>query len=169
MPLLPRGPCLRCFLSSSPTETCSTAGVLNTTTSLVAAYQTAIVLKMIVNGEENVDANELLHINAWENILRKIKVNPKKNCPVCQGKDDPLLQEEEIKSISFCSKARFQITGKEKDFTKIQQQWEKVGEVSNDGETISFHNIVLFKDGRALIKANSEEEARAVYDQYIGN
>ena len=38
-----------------------------------------------------------------------------------------------------------------------------------DGTALQFKNILLFADGRALIKAGSEEEAQAIYSKYVGN
>src|SRR3989344_4222635 len=37
-----------------------------------------------------------------------------------------------------------------------------------DGTALQFKNILLFADGRALIKAGSEEEAQAIYSKYVG-
>ena len=69
----------------------------------------------------------------------------------------------------FCSTGRYQIDGKVKDFKEIEQRWQKVGKVFCDEETLSFKNILLFKDGRALIKARSEAEAHTIYDRWVGN
>lgn len=180
MPIFPKGPCLRCFISTPPIETCATTGVLNTITSVIAAYQTTLALKMILQSQndfakipskrnEAAPEGELLKINVWKQTFRKIKIKKRKDCPVCLGKEDPLIDKNNIKPISFCSAGRYQIIGQEKNWRKLQKLWKKNGLVFNDGETLSFREIILFKDGRALIKANSEAEAQAIYDQWVGN
>lgn len=180
MPIFPKGPCLRCFISTPPIETCATTGVLNTITSVMAAYQATLALKMIMQSPEDsakisskqnkaAPEGELLKINVWTQTFMKLKIKKRKDCPVCLGKEDPLIDKNNIKPISFCSTGRYQIIGKKKDWKKLQGLWEKNGLVFNDGETLSFREIILFKDGRALIKANSEAEAKAIYDQWIGN
>src|SRR3989344_4052260 len=168
MPIVPGGPCLRCFISTAPTETCATAGGLNTIISSTASHQTTLALKIIVQGRKAVAENELIKIDVWENTIRKMVISKKKNCPVCLGKDDPLLQEEQTKIIPFCSGKKYQMTTK-KDFAVLKKFWEKTGEILCDGETLSFKNILLFRDGRVLIKANSEEEAMVIYNQWIGS
>ncbi len=183
LPIFPQGPCLRCFLSASPMETCATAGVLNTIALVTAAYQVTLALKIILQGSDNsartilsqneavrkVPEGELLKINVWQQTFRKIKIKKRKDCPVCLGKEDPLINKNNIKPISFCSAGRYQIMGKEKDWKKLQKLWEKKGVVFKDEETLTFQGIVLFKDGRALVKANSEAEAQAIYDKWVGN
>ena len=34
--------------------------------------------------------------------------------------------------------------------------------------SLIFDNIILFKDGRALIKAENEEKAKTLMDKYLG-
>ena len=34
---------------------------------------------------------------------------------------------------------------------------------------LRFNNIMLFNDGRAIIKAKSEQEAQTIYSKYVGN
>ena len=35
--------------------------------------------------------------------------------------------------------------------------------------SLSFKNIILYDNGRVLIEADSEKEAKALYSKYIGN
>lgn len=168
MPIIPGGPCLRCFISTTPTETCATAGVLNTITSSTASHQATLALKIIAQGIKAVAENELIKIDVWENTIRKIIISKRNNCPVCLGKNDPLLQDGQMRLVRFCSTGKYQILTKQ-DFKALETSWRKAGKVFDDGETLSFKNILLFRDGRALIKANSEDEAKVIYDQWIGN
>ncbi|MBI2102842.1 HesA/MoeB/ThiF family protein [Candidatus Woesearchaeota archaeon] len=169
MAIFPNGPCLRCFLTAPPPETCTTAGVLNTIITSISAQQVTLALKIITQRAETVRENELIHLNIWENTIKKIRIPKKKNCIACTQGEELSQHENKIKSMLFCSTGRYQINGKVKDFIEIEQRWQKVGKVFRDNETLSFQNILLFKDGRALIKAQSEAEASTIYDKWVGN
>ena len=71
--------------------------------------------------------------------------------------------------MKFCSSGRYQINGKKIDLSDIKRRWEKIDRVVDDKVLLSFKNILLFEDGRALIKASSEEEALSVYSKWVGN
>lgn len=166
MPLLPAGPCLRCFLQEASLETCETAGVLNVITTSIAALQVMLALQILAGKETE---PELLHYNIWNQQLKKIKIPKKKDCPSCNGRYEYLEQKEETRLVKFCSSGRYQINGNKISLQEMKKQWEKTGVVVDDGVTLSFRNILLFKDGRALIDANSEEEALSIYSKWVGN
>ncbi len=166
MPILPSGPCLRCFLQEASLETCETAGVLNTITTSIAALQVTLALQILTGKEVE---PLLYHYNIWNPELKKIKVQKNKDCPTCNGKYDYVEQKEETRMVKFCSSGRYQIKGKKVDLQEMKNRWEKRGKVIDDAVLLTFRNIILFEDGRALIKANSEEEALSAYSKWVGN
>lgn len=166
MPILPVGPCLRCFLQEVSLETCETAGVLNVITTSIAALQVILALQIVMGKAIEQD---LLHYNIWNQELKKIKVQKNKDCPTCNGKYDYLEQKEERRKVRFCSSGRYQINGKKVELQEMKKRWEKVDKVVDDVVLLTFKNIILFEDGRALIKANSEEEALSAYSKWVGN
>ncbi len=166
MPIFPNSSCLRCFLKESSNETCDTVGVLNTTTTIIAAMQTALAIKIIT--KEKVES-ALHYINLKSLEIKKIKVKMNEKCQACQGDYEYLRKREDTRVISFCGKNKYQIIGKEKDFAHLKKNLEKIDEVIIDKETLRFKNITLFKDGRALVDAASQEEAQASYSKWIGN
>ncbi len=168
MPILPEGPCLNCFLGKANLETCATLGVLNMITYSIAALQTTLALKLLLKKEVE---PYLYYYNIWNQEFKKIKVNKKETCETCAGKYPSLTTEKKtaIKPIHFCSSGKYQLSGPRPSFKKITEKWEKIDQVIDDGVTLQFKEIRLFKDGRALIKAQTEEEARAIYSRWIGN
>ncbi|MDO8655806.1 MAG: ThiF family adenylyltransferase [Nanoarchaeota archaeon] len=166
MSILPSGPCLRCFLQEASLETCETAGVLNTITTSIAALQVTLALQIVVGKEVEQD---LHHLNIWNFELKRIKVLKNKDCPACKEKYEYLEKKEETRLVKFCSSGRYQINGKKIDLSDIKRRWEKIDRVVDDKVLLSFKNILLFEDGRALIKASSEEEALSVYSKWVGN
>ena len=165
MPLLPGGPCLRCFLKEAALETCATVGVLNTITVMVAAQQVTQALKILM--EKEVDPR-LWHYDAWkgEGKLLSVKKNP--SCPACQGIFSYLDQKDPVKAVHFCGSGRYQVTGKPPS-PELRKRWEKIDHVEEEEGILHFKNIALFPDGRALIRAASESEALALYAKWVGN
>jgi len=166
MPILPEGPCLQCFLAESSQETCDTVGVLNTITVSIASLQATLALKMLLGKEIEL---VLFHYDIWNQNFKKINVKKKEFCPACQGEYIYLEKKETSRHIRFCSTGKYQILGKEVDLQKIKERWEKVGIVTEEDSSLHFQNIILFKDGRALINADSAEEAEAIYSRLVGN
>lgn len=165
-PILPGGPCVRCFLGTESGETCDTVGVLNTITTAIASLQATLAIKMIL-GEE-VKA-ELYSLDIWKLEFKSLRVKQNPHCPTCQCRYEYLEKEDSIKTIQFCSTGRYQIMGKPQNLAELQQRWERIDEVKRDNGLLQFKNIVLFEDGRALIKASSEQEALSAYSKWIGN
>ena len=158
MPITKGGPCINCFIQPAQLETCNTAGVLNTITTSIASLQVNLAIQLLTNQKTN---NVLYYYNHSE--LKQLKVKKKPNCLGCQGKF-PI----EENTSQFCS-GRYQILGKSININQILQQLQKIDKVVSDEETIEFKNILLFKDGRALIKAKSLEQAQTDYSKWVGN
>ncbi len=162
MPISPQGPCLQCFLNETRGETCDQVGVLNTTTATIASLQVNLSIKFILG--EKLPA-ELLYLDLHSATLKKITVKKNPTCPTCRGKYKP---RPNCYPLHFCSSHRYQIMEKV-DYHKIKRRWEKIGQVLEQDGASQFQNVLLFKDGRVLIKADSEKEAQIIYSKFIGN
>lgn len=164
MPIFPKGPCLRCFLKEANLETCDTAGVLNTITTSIAALQVTLAIKMLMG--EKVEPL-LYYYDIWKQRFRSLKIKQNPKCPTCNGNYEHLTKKEEPVT-KFCSAGKYQITGKKVDFKMMKKRWSKLGKVVDDGIALRFGKIILFADGRALIEAKTEEEARSMYGKWVG-
>lgn len=164
MPIFSAGPCLRCFLREANLETCDTVGVLNTITTSIGTLQVSLALKLLRG--EKVDSY-LYHLNLRNMEMKKIKVKKNKRCPACLGKYE-FLNQKEKSLMKFCSAGKYQILGKKVNLKEIKKRWSKLGKVVDDGIALRFGKIILFADGRALIEAKTEEEARSVYGKWVG-
>ncbi|MBI2146533.1 HesA/MoeB/ThiF family protein [Candidatus Woesearchaeota archaeon] len=166
MPIFPEGPCVRCFLKEVQLETCEMVGVLNTVTSSIAALQVQIALELLVG--KNVPSY-LYQYDVDAKSFQTLTVRRNLECPACAGTFEYLIPKAESKVIAFCSSGRYEVWGRMKNLHRIKEQWAGIDHVQDDGTTMRFKNILLFADGRALIKANSEEEALSAYSRWIGN
>jgi molybdopterin-synthase adenylyltransferase len=78
MPILPNQPCLGCFLNKVNLDSSCTIGILNSVPSSIAALQTTIAIKLLLNQEVK---PILFYYNLWNQEFRKLNV--KKN-PLCK-------------------------------------------------------------------------------------
>ncbi|MBS3117135.1 HesA/MoeB/ThiF family protein [Candidatus Woesearchaeota archaeon] len=166
MAILPEGPCLSCFLKEASLETCETLGVLNTITTSIAAIQATLTFKVLV-GEKI--SPILYYYDIWQQSLKSLNVKKRVTCQTCKGIYTFLNKDGPIKMIKFCSTNLYQIMGEKIALSTLKRRWEKMDRVTDDKEALRFKEILLFKDGRALIDAPSEQAALAIYSKWIGS
>jgi len=164
--------CLRCFLKeAAQLDTCETAGVLNSITHLIASIQASEAIKIIL--KNNIE-NDLLYFDVWKNELVRIKVNKNKNCECCiKNNFEYLIGKRSSKTIKMCGNGLFQIKAKsidKKQFNYLKNKLKKIGKVIELDYCLNFNNVMtIFHDGRALIKAKDEKEAKSLYSKFVGN
>lgn len=166
-------PCLRCFLKeAAQLDTCETVGVLNTITNLIASTQVNEAIKILLS-KKDIEKN-LMFFDIWKNELSKIKVNKNKNCICCVRNNFEYLNgKKSSRIVKLCGGNIYQIKSKtidKKQFNILKNKLKKIGKVIDFGYCINFNNnLTIFNDGRALIKANDEREAKALYSKFVGN
>src|SRR6266849_2898866 len=88
MTILPgETPCLRCVFEAAPAPgeaaTCETAGVLSPVVNIIASYQVTEAIKLLTGRKEHIN-RELIYLDVWDNVQRRIKIAPLKgkvDCP----------------------------------------------------------------------------------------
>lgn len=80
MPILPKGPCLECFLRQADLDSACTIGILNTLPAMIGALQATLAIRSLVG--EKVEP-ELIYFDAWKMELKRLKVRKNKRCKVC--------------------------------------------------------------------------------------
>ncbi|MBI2647533.1 ThiF family adenylyltransferase [Candidatus Woesearchaeota archaeon] len=165
-------PCLRCFLKPAKhIDTCETIGVLNTISNMIASFQVNEAIKILLKRDYE---KKLLFFDIWKNELMKITVNKNKNCICCANAIFEYLNGKKTsRVVRLCGDGVFQIKNKElnkKQFTIIKNKLKKIGKIVDFEYCINFDNkLTFFQDGRALIKAKDEKEAKSIYAKFIGN
>ena len=164
--------CLRCFLKeSSQLDTCETTGVLNSITHLVSSIQASEALKLMIK-KSNFET-KLLFFDIWKNELEKIRINKDDNCICCAKNNFEYLSGKKANKIArLCGDGMYQIKanpiGKEQ-FNELKAKLKKIGKLADFFYCINFDGkITIFKDGRALVKAKDEKQAKAVYSKVVG-
>jgi molybdopterin-synthase adenylyltransferase len=159
-------PCLRCIFHGSTEETCDNSGILNTCSLITGSMMAGEAIKIIISGNSE---KGLLCFNVWVNSFSKIKVKNNPKCPACMGNYQYLEGEIKTKTVSLCGQGTYHIRGNKKNLFELSKKLSKLGEIKKFGNVIQFDKLTLFEDGRAIIKASSEKEAKATYSKYIGN
>lgn len=177
-------PCLRCVFEAAPAPgeagTCETAGVLAPIVNIIASFQVAEAIKLLTENHDKIN-RELIYVDVWENILRRIKVAPllgKVDCPCCQKRRFEWLEGEHgAHTTSLCGRNAVQVAHRSKtklNFEELARHLSALGEVKYNRFMLRFatdgHEFTVFPDGRAIIKGTSDvEKARTLYAKYIGH
>src|SRR5438067_11782892 len=185
MTILPgETPCLRCVFEAAPAPgeggTCETAGVLSPIVNIVASFQAAEAFKILTGRRDKVN-RELVYLDVWENVQRRIKIAPllgKVDCPCCRRRRfDWLEGEQGTHTTSLCGRNAVQVahrTTERLNFEDLARHLETLGQVSYNRFLLKFdadgYNFTVFPDGRAIIKGtNDVDRARTLYAKYIGH
>src|SRR6516225_2727873 len=118
MTILPgETPCLRCVFEAAPAPgeggTCETAGVLAPIVNIIASFQAAEAFKILA-GQADKISRDLIYVDVWDNLLRRIKIAPllgKVDCPCCRLRQFEWLDGEQgSHTTSLCGRNAVQVS-----------------------------------------------------------
>ena len=178
-PILPAiGPCLRCLYPEPPSgaqPTCETAGVLNTITSLIASWQSALATKLLATGAASLPLR-LATFDTWNFETRQIAISVDPDCPCCQRRIFDSLDGRVRAPISLCGRNAVQIHERHAklDLAALEAQLTGLGGLRRNEFALRFSpsaqfELTIFPDGRAIIKGTQDVGvARSLYSRYLG-
>src|SRR6266852_4037141 len=147
---------------------------------IVASFQVAEALKILTGRRAQIN-RELIYVDVWENIQRRIKIAPllgKVDCPCCRRRHFEWLEGEQgSHTTSLCGRNAVQVTQRHAsrlNFEELARHLEALGEVSYNRFLLKFdadgYQFTVFPDGRAIIKGTSDvDKARTLYAKYVGH
>ncbi len=168
MNITDKTPCFSCVFKEpdEQLETCDTGGILPTTPSAIAAIQATESIK-IMTGKNY--SRDLIHYDLWNNKITKIKTKFLDNCRPCRGVFEYLEGKKAGNMIKICGSCSFQVNLKRKiNIESLYKKIKKSDDVVFTGECLILKDIILFNSGKALVKAETKEKARAVISRYVG-
>jgi adenylyltransferase/sulfurtransferase len=171
--------CLACVFPQPPTgtfATCETAGILNSTATLVASIQVTEALKLLV-GARNALRHTLFSMDLWTNQRSEVDAAvPRLGCRVCEQKIFDHLHGKNRPQITLCGRNSVQIHERERpvDFAEMNSRLAPHGQVRYNDMVLKFkreaYEITLFRDGRAIVKGTSDQAvARSLYARFVGS
>ena len=162
-------PCFNCLFSEPEErlETCETEGIINTIPTLISSIQVTEALKFLTKQSLT---KELIYYDLWKQKLEKTKIKKNPNCITCNKKQFSYLTgEKSSELIKFCGLNKFQLYAPQLDLEKVAEKLKKIDNVIINDYCLIFKELMIFKDGRVIIKADSESKAKTIYSKYIGN
>lgn len=174
-----QSPCLRCVSPNIPSQgtilTCDTGGVINPAVFMVASLQSVETLKMLVGAE---DINrDIIYLDVWKGTFNRFQASRDPDCPACHGKYEFLQTWSGTRATVLCGQDAVQVLNPKTNkvyFPAIAKRLERLGQVSYNEFMLRFevegHQMVLFPDGRAIVKGTSDESlAKGLYAKYVGS
>lgn len=173
-------PCLRCMFPEIPpigsTETCDTAGVLNSITSIVASMESMEAIKILLEKQSSV-IKGLQYMDIWSNDFETIDMNLNKDCKACGNNSFEFLERSTDEAVYLCGKNSIQINPLQKGISAedIINRLKSLNiDVKQNVYFIKFNiedvQVTLFYDGRAILKNTDDiKRAMSLYARYIGN
>jgi molybdopterin/thiamine biosynthesis adenylyltransferase len=179
----PDTPCYRCLFPHIPGgrgETCDTVGVIGPIIHIIASYQAAEGLKLLIGATEQRNPN-LEQFDLWHNEHVQIDCSMGKheNCPACgMGVYSFLEQPDEYEDIytTLCGRDTVQITNAQPRSLDLQELYNRlstIGQVERNAFLLRFHidsyTLVIFPDGRVMVQGTQDIAlARTLYAKYVG-
>lgn len=176
----PRFPCFRCLFESEPPtgtgQTCDTAGIVWPAVAAVVSFQTTAMLKILTGHQLE---PRMLHLDVWVDQFHVVSLSKAKRngCATCDLRIFPSLASGSSHETSLCGRDAVQVKPRapgQLDLDRISAQWSKLGETVRNPFLAKLKladwEIVLFPDGRALIKGTQDPvRARDLYAKYVGS
>ncbi|WP_431812111.1 thiazole biosynthesis adenylyltransferase ThiF [Lysinibacillus sp. FW12] len=174
-------PCLHCLLKVMPHTgmTCDTVGIISPTVQIVASYQVAEVLKLLV-GDEKALRKSYLTFDVWQNQHYEINVEKirQEDCPSCGSKPiyPYLSYGNQTKLEILCGRDAVQIRPPKPIYYQLEQlanQLRPYGEIQKNPYLLSCqaedYRIVIFQDGRVVIHGIQDiQKAKSIYYRLLG-
>ena len=179
MPIVPRGPCLRCIFPSVPQPgqlpTCDTVGIVNTLPSTVASIEATEAFK-IMQGRQ--PTKELLFIDVWQGEFQKITVRKNPECLACGRMDFEFLQAKKRKfAASLCGRNAVQIVPVKElkgGLADLRRKLSRLGDAAIMDGVLKFKtkgiDLTVFPDGRTIVGGTTDlAKAKTVFSKYVGD
>ena len=173
--------CLHCVMPAAALEatlpiTCETVGVLGPVTSLVAAWQAAEALKIMVGAQAQV-CRHLVHFELWANEVAMLPATRADDCEVCVKRRFALLESgDRLMTTSLCGRDVVQVVPPPSfklDLDLLRDTLSRSLELQENGHLLRFraddHDMVVFPDGRAMVFGTADsKQALSLYGKYVG-
>ncbi|MGM9928439.1 MAG: MoeB/ThiF family adenylyltransferase [Bacillus sp. (in: firmicutes)] len=176
-----QSPCLQCVLKQHPlvNATCDTAGVIGPIVQMIASYQVAETLKILVEDFSALN-KALIAIDLWNNQHYSMNMNKSKDeaCPSCgnQPTYPSLNYDSQTKTAVLCGRNTVQIRHAHHqyfDLEKLERKLLLQGTVQRNPYLVSCQfnecRVVFFQDGRVFVHGTDDIlTAKNIFYQILG-
>jgi molybdopterin/thiamine biosynthesis adenylyltransferase len=174
-----RTACLACIFPEpprGPSETCETAGILNSLVNVAASLAATEALKFLTGASGQL-RQTLLWFDLWRNERAEVLADhPRADCRACGGRHFIHLAGEGRAHITLCGRNSVQIHEQRRplNLAQMTERLKPHGTVRHNDFVLKFwqgpYEMTLFPDGRAIIKGTTDTAvARSLYARYVGS
>lgn len=155
-------PCFRCIYEKKKhLMDCDNSGILNTVAAITGSLQSQAVIDLLLGKNppsslSRISLDSIVHVG----------VTRRNNCPLCAEKKFDYLNALPKKKIRKRG-ASYQFSGKPKNLRVLKDRLERFGKVDDYDTHLRFGNMIIFSDGRVIIRSESQEEAKVLYTKYF--
>lgn len=169
-------PCFRCLiaerLAPGTAPTAATAGILHSTTAVVASLQCTSALRLLAGDWAPTDV--LVCVDVWEHELTRMHVPRRPDCPACVRREFEFLAarpERRTVPVAGTSSVRLWANGP-LSLARLSEAWRGKGEVVANPWLVSLrvggHEIIVFADGRGMVNGVAEPvAAQGLFEKYV--
>lgn len=162
---VPRGSCLRCaFPDALNTPACQEEGLLPGTASAAASLQSTLALRHMFSPTSK---SVLIMGDAWSMDYERIFVKKRYKCLSCKC-IYTFLNSAHPKDRKLCRSNSY-LFHYHKDFEKLKKTLEATLGFKDLKDAFITKNSTVFKDGRILIKAESQKQAKKLKEKILEN
>lgn len=189
LPVLPAGPCLRCYVPEPPPPgslpTCDTAGVLGSVVGTISSLAATLALRLLLDAppEEPPECATLLALDGWNADLRRLLLRREPDCPCCVRRDFACLRAAAAaEATELCGRDAVQLpaAGAPVDLPALAEALRAEGAASLSTFVLRLdlpargaapeRRVLVFRDGRVIVGGTRDpSEARAVRARLLGH
>ena len=159
------GPCFNCFNEDKYGDTCSQVGVLNSTVSLIGSLAVSIAVDYLAY---NRIEDKIVWVDFHSNEISKIKVKRNLKCKACNGIYD-YLSGKNNKMTKVCASSRFHFyLGRYVNLRELERRLRNINYIKVYDNYILFDDFIIFSNGKVVVRAENEREAKKKYYDVIG-
>ena len=142
-------------------------GTLNSFSNILSGIVATECIKILLGKDY---MTNLLYVKFWTNDFEKIGVEKDPNCKACSGNFVYLSMNPNL--VEVCGDNFYFIDMKGINFENLVENVRNQLELLTVNDYLIKYNaegklIYVFKDGRAIIQANSKDEAMHLYNTYV--
>ena len=177
-------PCLRCLFEELPpvgsTPTCETAGVIAPAVAVVASFQVAEAMKILVGQAERV-CRTFRSFDVWRNSFHEVDLKRAREgteCVACgQGRFEFLEARGAARTFRLCGRNAVEVLPArptELSIPELEKKLSAVGAVQSNPYLVRciLNEVTLsvFADGRAIVQGTQDPAlAKSLYAKYVGS
>lgn len=184
--------CLRCVFpehsAAAQVETCDTVGVLGPAVAIAASLQASEAIRLLAADAATLAASPLPSLTEFDLATTRFRTidlgklhapAARAHCPCCGERQFEFLSGSRSRpAASLCGSGAFQIHAaapRTLALTSLGSQLARLGPVQANEFFVRLHprdgvELTVFADARAIIRGvETEAEARALYDRYVGS